>query len=157
MTSLPSLILNLKSNSCQLQTSTLHCSPTIFLRLSVANKLGAYPLLQLQSYLINGNILVAMLVIQVFRKKMRDLQVEVGLQPEPSDYAVMVRMSEQDKYFREADVRRALAEWFARRGQNEKDKGLWKCKDEFAVHKVVISYDLTTFRELEKELQELTQ
>lgn len=144
--SIPSLFFNLTSNSCEIQTNTLHCSNTMFLRMSVANKIGQDRLLQLQSYLVNGNILLVLVALQIARKKMRDLQVEVDLQPEASDYAVLIRLDQEEKYYRERDVKAAIDEWFLKQNQKSKEEMLFKCKNEFPVEKIIISYNLTTFK-----------
>lgn len=42
-------------------------------------------------------------------------------------------------------------------GDARRSQLLFKCKERFPVEKILISYNLKTFRELEKELQDLTQ
>lgn len=95
--------------------------------------MGQDDLLRLQSYLINANILVILMVIQIGRKKMRDLQAEIYLQPEPSDYAVMLRLNEGEKYYKERDVKSGIEEWFQTQNQSTKSRLLFKCKDEFPI------------------------
>jgi hypothetical protein len=51
-------------------------------------------MLKLQSYLVVTNIVLAFIVIQVSRKKMRDLQVEIDLAPSVSDYAMFLKLPE---------------------------------------------------------------
>lgn len=100
----------------------------------------------MQSYLVNGNILLVLVALQIARKKMRDLQVEVDLQPEASDYAVLIRLDQEEKYYRERDVKAAIDEWFLKQNQKSKEVMLFKCKNEFPVEKIIISYNLTTFK-----------
>lgn len=153
----PNLYLNYAGRSCGDPSNVLHCQDTLFLRLSVANKTGQVGMLELQSYLIAGNVVVMFVVIQFARRWMRQLQIVSELTPSPADYAVILKLPHSD--YREVDVREAIEKWYQRElasGEVADSPWLYKCKKSFPVEKVVVSYDLKTFRLMEKELEMLT-
>lgn len=88
----PSLYFNYTGGSCDDSSNVLHCSKTLFLSLSVANKISQSGELTLQSYLISGNVVLVFLLLLFMRRWMTELQMEIDLAPSPSDYAVLLKM-----------------------------------------------------------------
>lgn len=90
----PNLYFNYLGGVCEGPTAEnlLSCSNTLFLKLSVFNKISLTDRLELQSYLIDANVLLLFMLFLLARRWMKNLAVEVCLAPSQADYAVLLKM-----------------------------------------------------------------
>lgn len=112
---IPNIALNITGEGCFLYTEHFKCSPTIFVTMSIANKLDSdYHDLNLQNYLINATVLAMFVVVQLWRTRFHHVEEQVLRIASPQQYAIMgsIPQLEEPRSELEGEIEEGIYEWF---------------------------------------------
>lgn len=128
------LVSNLTGSGCDISTT---CQNSIFVDLSIANKIYDAKSLSIQNYLLTGFIFLYILFIQYLtyfmRKKERSTDDQID---SPSDYSILI--SQLPEGSTERDIVKMIEE-----ERKFIDKDVRMKTDNLSVRDIVMSYELT--------------